>query len=64
MIKYQLRLSTRNRSGHYDHRYSQLYDSVAAAFANPSFAEYVQKNHTGNYNTITVLTVQVADENV
>lgn len=64
MMKYQLRLSTRNRNGRFDHSYSQLYNSVAEAFANPKFAEYVQKNHTGNYNTITVLAIPVADKDV
>lgn len=64
MMKYQLRLSTRNRNGRFDHRYSQLYNSVAEAFANPEFAKYIQEHHVGNYNTITVLAVPVASENV
>lgn len=64
MMKYQLRLSTRNRSGRFDHRYSQLYNSVADAFANPKFAEYIQEHHVGNYCTITVLAVPVADKDV
>ena len=64
MIKYQLRLSTRNRNGSWTHQYSKLYDSVAAAFANPAFAAYVQKNHVGEYHTIKVLSVNVADSNV
>ena len=64
MMKYQLRLSTRNRNGRWDHRYSGLYNSVAEAFANPQFAKYVQEHHLGNYNTITVLAVPVADKDV
>ena len=64
MMKYQLRLSTRNRNGRWDHRYSKLYNSVAEVFANPELAKYVQDHHVGNYHTITVITVPVADENV
>ena len=64
MIKYQLRLSTRRKDGKWDHKYSKLYDSVAACFANPAFASYVQTHHTGVYHTITVLTISVADKNV
>ena len=64
MIKYQLRLSTRNRNGSWTHQYSKLYDSVAAAFSNPAFADYVQKHHVGEYHTIKVLAVNVANANV
>lgn len=64
MIKYQLRLSTRRKDGKWDHKYSKLYDSVAACFANPAFASYIQEHHTGMYHTITVLSIPVADKNV
>lgn len=64
MIKYQLRLSTRRKDGKWDHKYSKLYDSVAACFANPAFASYIQEHHTGVYHTITVLSVPVANKNV
>lgn len=61
MTKYQLRLSTRNRNGSWVHQYSKLYNSVAEAFANPAFATYVQQHHVGEYHTIKVLAVNVAD---
>ncbi len=64
MVKYQLRLSTRNRDGHWDHRYTGLYATVAEIFAKPEFAAYVQKNMLGEYHTIKVFAVNVADENV
>lgn len=64
MTKYQLRLSTRNRNGSWTHQYSKLYNSVAEAFANPAFAAYVQQHHVGEYHTIKVLAVNVADANV
>lgn len=64
MVKYQLRLSTRNRDGRWDHRYTQLYDSVAEIFAKPEFATYIQKNMIGEYHTIKVFAVNVADQNV
>lgn len=64
MTKYQLRLSTRNRNGSWVHQYSKLYNSVAEAFANPAFATYVQQHHVGEYHTIKVLAVNVADANV
>lgn len=64
MVKYQLRLSTRNRDGRWDHRYTGLYATVAEIFAKPEFAAYVQKNMLGEYHTIKVFTVNVADENV
>ena len=64
MVKYQLRLSTRNRDGRWDHRYTQLYATVAEIFANPEFATYIQKNMIGEYHTIKVFAVNVADQNV
>lgn len=64
MNKFQLRLSTRNRNGSWTHQYSKLYNSVAEAFANPAFAAYVQQHHVGEYHTIKVLSVNVADANV
>ena len=64
MVKYQLRLSTRNRDGRWDHRYTQLYDTVAEIFAKPEFAAYIQKNMIGEYHTIKVFAVNVADQNV
>lgn len=64
MIKYQLRISHRQKSGRYDHKYSNLYDSVAELFVNPQFAKYVQKNCIGPFYTISVLTVTVADPKV
>ena len=64
MVKYQLRLSTRNRDGRWDHRYTQLYATVAEIFAKPEFAEYIQKNMVGEYHTIKVFAVNVADQNV
>lgn len=64
MVKYQLRLSTRNRDGHWDHRYTQLYAGVAEIFAKPEFAAYIQENMVGEYYIIKVLAVNVADQNV
>lgn len=64
MVKYQLLLSTRMEDGRWDHRYTQLYATVAEIFAKPEFAAYVQKNMLGEYDTIKVFAVNVADENV
>lgn len=64
MVKYQLRLSTRKKDGRWDHRYTKLYATVAEIFAKPEFAAYVQENMLGEYNTIKVFAVHVADENL
>lgn len=64
MVKYQLRLSTRNRDGRWDHRYTQLYATVAEIFSNPKFAEYTQEKMIGEYHTIKIFAVNVADKNV
>lgn len=62
MIKYQLVMVTRDRNGVPQHKVSKLYNSVADLFANPAFAEYIQKHFSGM--TMRIQAVTVADENV
>lgn len=64
MVKYQLCLSTRNKDGRWDRRYTRLYANVAKIFSNPKFAEYAQEKMIGEYHTIEILAVNVADKNV
>ena len=48
VVMYRLRISRRLPGGKYQHQYSQEYSSVAELFAQPAFADYLQKNVAGN----------------
>lgn len=45
---YRLRISKRLPGGKYEHRYSKEYQNVQQLFAQPAFADYLQKNVAGN----------------